>query len=278
MRRTIDRTGLAAQGVAMRRLVYFGFAAVLLWPVGSSAEPVPHRAEYILRLGPAANAPRIGTAVSDLSADCAGWRLKRDIAAEIGLTAAWKIAVGSKLDGEEARGGGAFRYRATQIQNGSERQTHGRLQRTAKEVRGEIVSSNSPAQITLPAATLMPVAGIAHLIERLRNGAGSFPALMFDAEVISDAMLIDVELLERGMLRAARPGDKPVAMPEGKSWPVSMTFTNGRNQAQRPLFTVTALVWETGILDRLTVDTGLINVTADIQSLDLRKAPHCPRS
>lgn len=262
----------------MRRLVYCGLAAVLFLPFGASAELVPHRAEYTLRLGPAVNAPRIGTAVQDITADCAGWQIKRDINAELGLTAAWKITVGSKLDGEEARGGGALRYRATQLQNGTERQTRGRLQRATNEVRGEIVSANGPAQITLPAATLMPIAGIAHLVERLRGGAGSFPALMFDAEVISDALLVDVQAVDRGMLRPARPIDRQVTQPEGKSWPVSMSFTNGRNQAQRPLFTVTALVWETGILDRLTVETGLVSVAADIQALELRKAPNCPRS
>ena len=62
----------------------------------------PHRAEYALRLGVAANAPRIGTAVQDLTLDCAGWRLKRDINTEIALTPSWKISLASKLDGEEA--------------------------------------------------------------------------------------------------------------------------------------------------------------------------------
>ena len=38
----------------------------------------------------------------------------------------------------------------------------------------------------------MPVAAIDHLIERLRANAASFPALMFDAEVMGDAFLIDV--------------------------------------------------------------------------------------
>lgn len=79
-------------------------------------------------------------------------------------------------------------------------------------------------------------------------------------------------------LRAARPTDRPVAVPEGKSCPVSMTFTRGRQQDQRPLFTVTAVVWETGIFDRLTADTGRVSVTADFQSLELDKAPHRPGS
>lgn len=248
--------------------------AVALLPRLAMAELQPHRAEYALRLGAAPSAPRIGTAVQELTQDCAGWRLRRDITTEIALTAAWKISVTSKLDGEESKGGGMFRYRTVQIQNGSEREIKGRVQRAGKEVRAEIVSSAGPTQIVLPAATMMPVAAMAHLVERLGAGAASFPALAFDAEVIGDVFLIDVTQLDS--LRAARPVD--AVQPPGKSWPVSMSFTRGRQQDQRPLFTVTALAYDTGVLDRLTVDTGLVGVAADLISLKMQNAPVCPRS
>jgi hypothetical protein len=116
------------------------------------------------------------------------------------------------------------------------------------------------------------------MIERLRANAASFPALMFDGEVIGDAFLIDVTEQDRPALRSARPADRAVAMPPGKSWPVFMTFTRGRQQDQRPLFTVAALVFDNGVLDRLTVETGLVTVTADLQALEMRPAPVCPRS
>jgi hypothetical protein len=57
-----------------------------------------------------------------------------------------------------------------------------------------------------------------------------------------------------------------------------MTFTRGRQQDTRPLFNVAALVFDNGVLDRLTVDTGLVTVTADLQSLEMRPVPSCPRS
>ena len=103
-------------------------------------------------------------------------------------------------------------------------------------------------------------------------------AVMFDGEVIGDAFLIDVTEQDRAQLRAARPADEPVVLPAGKSWPVFMTFTRGRQQDQRPLFTVSALVFNNGVLDRLTVETGLLSVTADLQALEMRPAPVCPRS
>ncbi len=246
------------------------------WP---GAQVQPHRAEYALRLGVAANAPRIGTAVHDLSLDCTGWHLKRDIKTEIALTASWKMSLASKLDGQEPKSGNAFRFSTVQVQNGSEREFKGRVQRQGGELKAEIVQAGAPPnQFVLPPPTLMPVAAIDHMIERLQANAANFPALMFDAEVMGDAFLIEVTEQPRNQLRAGRSVDKPVTAPTGKSWPVFMTFTRGRQQDTRPLFSVGALVFDNGVLDRLTIETGLVTVTADLQSLEMRPVPNCPRS
>ena len=261
----------------MRQLVYLLAALAALAPPCAHAQMQPHRAEYALRLGTAVNAPRIGSAVQDLSQDCGGWHLKRDITTEIAVTPTWKMSLVSKLDGEEQRSGNGLRYRTLQVQNGNERETRGKVQRAGKELRADIVSPNGPQQLLLPSPTLMPVASIDHVIERLRGGAASFPALTFDAEVIGDAFLVDVNQLDPGVLRSERPGERPVMVP-GKSWPVFMSFTRGRDQQQRPLFTLKTQLFESGVLDRMTVETGLVTVTADLQSLEMRKAPTCPRS
>jgi hypothetical protein len=263
----------------MHRLVGFILAGAVLVPGVAAAQVQPHRAEYALRLGTAANAGRIGTAVHDLSQDCGGWHLKRDIKTEIALTTSWRMSLSSRMDGQEPKSGNAFRFSTVQVQNGSEREIKGRVQRQGGELRAEIVQPPSPPdQFVLPPPTLMPVAAIDHLIGRLQAKAANFPALMFDGEVIGDAFLIEVTEQERGQLRAGRPADRPVAMPTTRSWPVFMTFTRGRRQDQRPLFSVGALVFDNGVLDRLTVETGLVTVTADLLALEMRPAPTCPRS
>jgi hypothetical protein len=276
--RTIDRHRPDAQGTGMRGLVSFALAAVLFLPHMASAQMQPHRAVYSLRLGTAVNAPRIGSAMQDFTRDCKGWHLRRDITTEIALTSSWKITLSSKLEGEETLSGNAFRFHAVQSQNGVDREVSGRVQRTSSETHAEIVSPTGPTQFMLPQPTLMPVAGINYLIDRLGAHAANFPALTFDAEVIDDAFLVDVTELDPDNLRAAPPSDHPVEIPEAKSWPVFMTFTPGRHQNQRPLFTVNALVFATGVLDRLTIDTGLVKVAADLQSLEMHDQPACPRS
>jgi hypothetical protein len=263
----------------MRGPVSFAFALLaLISPQLASAQVQPHRAVYGLRLGAAVNAPRIGTAVQDLTLDCAGWHLKRDISTEIALTSSWKISVASKLDAEESLGGKALRYRTVQVQNGVERETRGKVQRFEKETRAEIVSPAGPSQFSLPAPTLLPVAAVGHMIERLQSRAASFPALTYDAEVIGDAFLVDVTELNDGDIRPAAPSERPVILPAAKAWPVFMTFTRGRQQDQKPLFSLKTVVFANGVLDRLTVDTGLVQVSADLQELKMGTAPVCPRS
>lgn len=262
----------------MSRGVCLLVATALMAPHWAWAQMQPHRAEYVLRLGTAANAPRIGTAIQDITLDCAGWHIKRDVSTEIALTSSWKISVASKLDGEEPRNGNGFRYRIVQIQNGGQRDTKGKIERTKGELRADIISPSGPLHFVLPPPTMMPVAAIGHLVDRLRANAAAFPALMFDAEIFGDAFLVDVSELDPGTLRPELPVDKPVAVPASRSWPVFMTFTRGREQDQKPLFSVSASVYENGVLDRLTVDTGLLKVGADLQKLQMHKTPTCPNS
>ncbi len=262
----------------MSRGVCFFLAAALLAPHLAWAQMQPHRAEYALRLGAALNAPRIGTAIQDITLDCSGWHIKRDVSTEIALTSSWKLSVASKLDGEEPRNGESFHYRVVQIQNGAERKTHGKVEQSDGKLQAEIVSPDGPLKFVLPPSTLMPIAAVSHLVDRLRAKATAFPTLIFDAEVMSDAFLVDVTELDKGSLRAAHPTDKPVTVPAAESWPIFMTFTRGREQDEKPLFSVSAKIFDTGVLDRLTVDTGLIKITADLQGLEMHKAPSCPNS
>jgi hypothetical protein len=252
-------------------------AVALLCPQWAFAQMQPYRAEYAVRLGTAVNAARVGSAVQDLTLTCDGWRLKRDVSGEIALSATWKLNIASKLDGEEPRVGDAFRYRTLQSQNGTERETHGKVQRAGNQLKAEIVSSTGPVHLMLPSPTLMPVALIEHLIERLRGGPATFPALAFDAEGTGETFRIDVTTLDAGTLRGRRPADKPVSVP-GKFWAASLSFTHGRNPEPKPLFTIKAQVFEAGILDRLTVEAPMATVTADLQALEIRKPPTCPPS
>ena len=217
----------------MRRLVGFFLQGPCSRPPRPRAGPAASRRICLAPAWPPTR--RASARPSTIFLDCSGWHLKRDIKTEIALTASWKMSLASKLDGQEPKSGNAFRFSTVQVQNGSEREIKGRVQRQAGELKAEIVQpAPPPNQFVPPPPTLMPVAAVDHLIERLRANAASFPALMFDAEVMGDAFLIDVTEQQRSQLRAGRPADKPETAPKGKSWPVFMTSRAAASRTRGP--------------------------------------------
>lgn len=247
--------------------------AALVVPRQTLAQVQPHRAEYSLRLGIAANAPRVGTAIQDITADCAGWRLKREVATELALTPTLKFTLASRLGGEEARSGNDFRYRTVQILNGAERETKGEVRRLDGETRVELVTPDGPERLVLPPQTLMPIAALSGVVERLAAGAGSFPVLMFGAEATGAAFQLDIKL-DGNSLPAVPPALKPVPVPPGQSWPILVTVTRP-GQPAPTLLSMRARIFSSGVLERLVVDAGPVVVAAYLQSLDMHSVPAC---
>jgi EipB-like len=258
----------------MRVLMGLLPAGVLLLAQSAWGQMQPHRAEYTLRLGGAVNAPRVGTATQDLTLDCDGWHLKRDVKGEVPISATWKFNVASSLDSDEARSGDDLRYRSLQVQNGAEREVHGKVQRAAGELRAEINSPDGAAHVPLPALTRMPVASIDYIIGQLRAGALSFTTLTFDAQGIGDAFRVDVTQIEERALRRRLPLDKPLVV-SGRSWPVLLSFTRDAKDQHKPLFVFSARLYETGVLDHVTVDADVVTITADLGTLEMRPSPTC---
>jgi len=248
--------------------------AMLLFVQSASAQILPHRAEYVLRLGTAVNAPRIGTATQDLMLGCDAWHLKRDVRGEVPISATWKFDVASTLVGDEARSGDDLRYRALLVQNGAEREVHGKVRRADGDLRAEITSPEGPAQVPLPALTRMPVASMGYILDRLRAGSASFTTFSFDPQGSSEALRVDVARIDDGAIRRRPPADKPIDVP-GSSWPVQMSFTRGAREQQKPLFAFKARLFESGVLDRVTVDTDVVTLTADLKALEIHPSPSC---
>jgi hypothetical protein len=256
----------------MRVLTYLLSAGVLLLAQSAAAQMQPHRAEYTLRLGTAINAPRVGTATQDITLDCDAWHLKRDVKGEVPISSTWKFDIASTLVSDEGRSGDNLRYRALQVQNGSEREVQGKVQRAGGELHVESKSPDGSAHVLLPTLTRMPVASIAYVVDRLHAGLASFTMYSFDPQESGEAFRVDVTQTFEGALRRRPPADQPVDVP-GRSWPIQMTFTRGTKD--KPLFSLKARLFESGVLDRVTVDADMVTVSADLKALQMHPSPSC---
>ncbi|WP_296349220.1 DUF1849 family protein [Reyranella sp.] len=241
----------------------------------ASAQPQPHRAEYSLRLGTAANAPRVGTAVQDLTSDCNVWRIQRRITSDVSLTPSFKVDLAFRSEGEEDGQGKGLRYSTFQFLNGAEHQTKGTLRRTDGEIQGEIATREGTEPVSLPPLTMLPVAALGHLVHRLAEGANSFSMTLFAAEAAA-AFLVDVEQLPLSALPPAPPSlVPPTSPPTGRSWGVLMTVTRAGAQDGKPSLSMRARVFESGVLDQIVVVAGPAIIAAHLRALDMHKERGC---
>jgi len=228
-----------------------------------------------LRLGVAANAPRVGRAVQDINFDCTAWNMDREVATELALTPNLKFSLTSRLNGEESRSGNSFRYRTVQIQNGAERATHGEVDQLGGETRVEVVTPDGTERQVLPLQTLMPIAAIGRAVDHLDAGATSFALLMFAGEATSAAFRLDVKQIGADALPAVPPALKPVPAPPGRSWPVQIAVTGLDQQPQKLLLSIRARIFSSGVLERVVVEAGPVTMTAYLQSLQMHPV-QCP--
>ena len=252
-------------------------AATLLTAGPAGAQMQPHRAEYTLRLGTALNATRIGTIVQDIARECDGWRIRRELSVDASLTPSFKVSFTSRLEGEEPRGKD-FSWRAVQALNGAEREIRGTAEKEAGTWRVDRTTPDGPQQSTLPSFTLMPVTAVDYLVRRLARGSESFPLLLFVAEADGGAFRLDVKRAATGAADTTPPSQRRVEVPGTQSWPFSMAVTRAGQPDAKPIVTLRGRLFDSGIMDGVIADAGVITVAAHLRDLQMREAPTCPGS
>lgn len=262
-------------------------AALLLLPgVAFGQEPSapqmrPHRAEYTLRLGTALNATRIGTVVQDIVLTCDGWRIRRELSVDASLTPSFKVSFTSRLEGDTLHGKG-FAWRGFQAVNGAEREVKGTAERKDGAWQVDRTTPEGPQQLALPSLTQMPVPAVDWLLRRLAHGSESFPLLLFVPEAEGGAFLLDVKRAATGAADATPPSQRRVEVPGTRSWPFAIAVTRaGTDKGTgngKPLVTLRGRLFDSGVIDGLVADVGVVAVAAHLRDLQMHGAPNCPKS
>lgn len=237
----------------------------------------PHRAEYTLRLGTALNATRIGSVIQDIVLTCDGWRVRRELAVDASLTPSFKVSFTSRLEGDELRGKG-FDWRALQIVNGAEREMTGSAERKDGAWQVDRTTLDGFRQSALPSLTLMPVAATNWLLRRLDGGSEVFPMLLFVPEADGSAFLLDVKRATAGAADATPPSQRRVEVPGTRSWPFALAVTRPGAGDGKPLVTLRGRLFDSGVIDGLVADVGVVTVAAHLRDLRMHEAPACPAS
>lgn len=253
--------------------------ATVLMASPAGAQMQPHRAEYTLRLGTALNATRIGTIVQDVELSCDGWRIRRELSVDASLTPSFKVSFTSRLEADEPRGK-AFTWQAAQVFNGAEREMRGTAERKAGTWQVDRTMPDGPQATLLPSFTHMPVAAVDWLLRRLAAGSESFPLLIFVPEAEGGAFLLDVKRTATGAADTQPPSQRRVSVPAKQSWPFSLAVTraggtDGKAPDGKPIVTLRGRLYDSGVMDGLVADAGVITVAAHLRDLQMRDAPEC---
>ena len=260
---------------ALTSVVVTAAALMIAGPAGAQMQP--HRAEYTLRLGTALNATRIGTIVQDIARECDGWRIRRELSVDASLTPSFKVSFTSRLEGEEPRGND-FTWRAVQVLNGAERGVRGTAERKPGAWRVDRTTPDGPQQLVLPSFTLMPVTAVDYLVRRLARGSESFPMLLFVAEAEGGAFRLDVKRVATGAADTTPPSQRRVEVPGTRSWPFSMAVTRAGQPDAKPILTLRGRLFDSGVMEGLVADVGVVTVAAHLRDLQMREAPTCTGS
>ena len=257
--------------------------AVCLVPVpflfgspAQAADLAPHRAEYVIRLGTAINGAQIGTARQRLNFDCRRWHIERDVGFAFVLTAMLRYSTESRLRGEQTPSGSAFAYELERRINEYPERITGKATSSPVGGTAEIKLPARTIDFAMPGGTALPIAAISEAIDRLKAGQTAFSFTLFDPEVTSDVMTVDGGIASPEMLRPPRV-NSPAGEINTQAWPITLAFTRTRFGG-RPLFTISMLLYDTGVMDRINVSAGLVTAGADLVSLAMEPRPDCPLS
>lgn len=273
-RRTRHRHGRGMRH--LRRLACLISAALLTAATAQAADLAPHRAEYVVRLGTAINGAQIGTARQRLSFDCRHWRIERDVGFSFVLTAMLRYSTESRLRGEQTASGSAFTYELERRINEYPERITGKATSGLVGGTAEIKLPARTVDFAMPPGTSLPVAAIAEAIDRLKAGQTAFSFNVFDPEVTGDVMTVDGGIATPDLLRVPR-ADSPAGEVNTQAWPVTFAFTRTRFGG-RPVFTLSMLLYDTGVMDRISVSAGLVTAGADLVGLTMEPRPDCPSS
>jgi len=261
----------------MARVILLLLATVPAWPGAALAVDVTaHEAQYRITLGTAANATQVGTARYRLAETCQSWQLERDIDIAFSVTTAWRFNVRSSLRGQQAQDS-RFDYTLERLYNGDRTTRGGTVRPGGTAVgRADLRTPEGPQQLTLPPRTLLPTPALRQIISRLANGESEFTLKLWDSEIISDVFTVAVSLLPAEAI--ARPpipaGAEALLRREG--WPVYVAFhRNSDGAVAPPLFAITMLLLDNGVIARMTVPLGFVTLAVEPVSFKPLPRPPC---
>lgn len=258
------------------RLAALTFALLLAHaPAALAAEPLAsHRAAYRLQLDSARSGSDVqgasGAMFYEAVDQCEGWTVQQRFTLTVTSRAGTSYEMASDYVTWEAKDASRMRFRLRQTTDGAVSQSvAGEVRRSGPGAEGT-ARYTEPAEdeVTVPAATLFPMAHTEAVIAAARDGKRVFAVPVFDGTVTEGAQDTNAAItgrIEPGVGAAARY-PALAALP---SWRMRIAFFEAGSTTGQPEYEVAMRYFENGVADELKMDFGEFIVAADLTELEI---------
>jgi hypothetical protein len=266
----------------LRRVWSFmaGFSAVaVISSAAVSADLIPHRAIYDMRLGVAKRGSTVldvrGAMVIENGESCDGWEVNQRMRLTYSRADAEESESDSTYASFESKDGQNYRFTVRTIEDGTpDEQLRGTA--TFENGRGEgraVFNEPERKEFVLPKGTLFPTAHTAAVIDRAKAGDFSLLRPVFDGGRLEGAF--DVNAIITGKEPRAQTSVKHALLESQPLWIVHMAFFPSAKGEDQPEYEMTVELLANGVARSITLDYGDFTVQGTLASIEPLSRPKC---
>jgi hypothetical protein len=152
-----------------------------------------------------------------------------------------------------------------------------------RKAHGIHVSLKKPKRrsVDIPLDVVFPTEQVTRTIEAALAGERFITFRSYDGTEGGESTMPTTVVIGEGVTDASDVGDEAPIADAGfatmRHWPVTVTyFDEGKSTDQAPIYSLSALLYENGVMRRLKLDYGTFVLVGKLVRLDTLPAPACP--
>jgi len=247
-----------------------------------TADIVPHRAGYELRLDKARSGSGVVDVTGVLSYDwadsCDGWIIEQRYVMQVVRGDGSPVQISASYANWESKDGLKYRFYVKRSTAGGEAQEDGEVEgkATLESIGGPGVATfQKPGTktIKLPAGTSFPTAHTLDLMRKAEAGEKFDRRPVFDGAEVKGPSTMSAFILPK---RPLPPGGKPDALSDAAPvWPVSIAVFPQEGKAEMPEFEMSIYLQKNGVVPELTMNYGDFTVRGRLKLFEPLKKAKC---
>jgi hypothetical protein len=283
--KSISTLPLSWTFVAFAAALVGGFGATPALAITGSAQYVPHRAIYEMKLDSSRASANIsdvrGRLVFDFTGSpCEGYTLNTRLVTQITDTEGQRIVSDLRSSTWEDGQGKRFLFNSSQYLNNQLTESlMGRAERGDDEGIAIEIEKPQPSRLRLEASTRFPTQYSLEVLQAALQGRFVIQSTIYDGSEQGDKLFDTTAIIGKPIEARREALDTPEVSEELeglRSWPVSISyFEVGAATDQTPSYELSFRLYENGVSRNLQINYGEFTLTGELSQLQLYEQASC---